>query len=557
MSWLRRAVLWPLLPVAVVAACSVRVGGRREVALAPELACDTSEQCPAPDSLCLASMCLDGECVYVAAPRGPLPAEDQRSGDCQQLYCDGDGGVERFDNPGDVPPDDGNRCTEAACDGGRPQQLARAAGVLCAEEGPDGASGSQKICTGTGHCGVCLPAAQRCDGAAVVSCDDHGQWQPKQLCKDVQPVCRAAHCTGVVQLAAGRAHVCARFDDGSLRCWGKDGSGWSAGGQPTLPWARDYVQLAVGTNHSCGVRRDGSLWCWGRNGFGQLGDGSLTFRAAPVKVPLAAVAAVAVGRGHSCARMRDGKVRCWGRNDHGQLGSGTVTALSGADVTAALAPTTGPPLSAPLLLAGVSASAAISTPGVAVCTAGGCFGARPRYVPVAAAPAQEQDDAARHNAIEARLKRVRATPTAVGIDQVTQLACGDDHCCARDRAGRVHCWGANQHGQLAVAGPDRAAPAIVKELTAVTALSLGANFGCALHHGGKVSCFGDGRAGQLGGDKPVAGAALVTPALTDVTQLAVGGHFACALRASGKVSCWGALAAAGAAARAPHHDIDW
>ncbi|HHH11180.1 MAG TPA: hypothetical protein ENK23_03805, partial [Sorangium sp.] len=81
--------------------------------------------------------------------------------------------------------------------------------------------------------------------------------------------------------------------------------------------------------------------------------------------------------------------------------------------------------------------------------------------------------------------------------------------------------------------------------------------GCALHHGGKVSCFGDGRAGQLGGDKPVAGAALVTPALTDVTQLAVGGHFACALRASGKVSCWGALAAAGAAARAPHHDIDW
>jgi len=95
---------------------------------------------------------------------------------------------------------------------------------------------------------------------------------------------------GFPELSAGENHTCARFDDGSVKCWG-----WSNNGQlglgdtlnrgdgpgemgATLPTVslgpgRTVLQLTAGANHSCARLDNGSAECWGFNGTGQLGLG--------------------------------------------------------------------------------------------------------------------------------------------------------------------------------------------------------------------------------------------------------------------------------------------
>ncbi|HET7251694.1 MAG TPA: hypothetical protein VFI79_17755, partial [Gemmatimonadales bacterium] len=45
-----------------------------------------------------------------------------------------------------------------------------------------------------------------------------------------------------------------------------------------------FSSLSAGGNSTCGVTPDGSIYCWGANGSGQLGDGTQTDRATPVRV---------------------------------------------------------------------------------------------------------------------------------------------------------------------------------------------------------------------------------------------------------------------------------
>src|SRR5262249_44825027 len=90
---------------------------------------------------------------------------------------------------------------------------------------------------------------------------------------------------------------------------------------PSGPCDARVVQLAAAKSHACALLADGPVRCWGSNYRGQLGDGTTTFRSAPVAVTgLRDVAFIAAGERHTCAARRDGSVSCWGSNDHGQLG---------------------------------------------------------------------------------------------------------------------------------------------------------------------------------------------------------------------------------------------
>ncbi len=142
---------------------------------------------------------------------------------------------------------------------------------------------------------------------------------------------------GVVEVALGSSHTCARVRDGSVLCWGL---GWSGAlGQPSLasantpvavPGLRDVVQLASGGSHSCALLRNGTVACWGDDGTGPRADGR---RTGPVAVPgLSHVKQIACGGEHSCALIDDGTVRCWGNNTHGELGNGEMGSASAAPV---------------------------------------------------------------------------------------------------------------------------------------------------------------------------------------------------------------------------------
>ena len=84
--------------------------------------------------------------------------------------------------------------------------------------------------------------------------------------------------------------------------------------------------IAARSRHTCARLEDGTVRCWGSNGSGELGDGTTTQRSAPVAVTgIGTASKISTGSSHSCALLTDGTVRCWGRNDSGQLGDASTT----------------------------------------------------------------------------------------------------------------------------------------------------------------------------------------------------------------------------------------
>ena len=89
-------------------------------------------------------------------------------------------------------------------------------------------------------------------------------------------------------VSAGWGHTCGVKSDGSLACWGGDGSG-----KATLPGG-DFKTVSSGKLHTCRVRSDGSVVCWGSN----QDDIGLVVRQ--VKPPEGDFKTVSAGENHTC-----------------------------------------------------------------------------------------------------------------------------------------------------------------------------------------------------------------------------------------------------------------
>ncbi|MBL8625785.1 MAG: hypothetical protein JNK64_31015 [Myxococcales bacterium] len=158
--------------------------------------------------------------------------------------------------------------------------------------------------------------------------------------------------TGVVELAAGASHACARTDVGALWCWGENARGQvgtDSGGMPvrtpvqvTLP-ATTVRAIAAARVHTCALGADQIVYCWGENESGQLGFAG-SDQVAPHAVALPAAAVAVFARYDStCATLTDGQTLCWGANAYGSRGTGDegsgptpapFGAVSGATVVA-------------------------------------------------------------------------------------------------------------------------------------------------------------------------------------------------------------------------------
>jgi alpha-tubulin suppressor-like RCC1 family protein len=172
----------------------------------------------------------------------------------------------------------------------------------CLRWGPD-----RIECAGTNKWG------QLGDGVDV-GCDGLNQCERRTLA----PV---ASLTGVAQLSAGNAHVCARLTDGTVRCWGVggrlgDGTNVLRRVLTAVVGLSNVTHVAAGFDHTCALTSDGHAWCWGENTDGQLGDGTLTGRVMPTLVPeLSDVMLLDAGTSSSCALTHAGALFCWGAGD--------------------------------------------------------------------------------------------------------------------------------------------------------------------------------------------------------------------------------------------------
>jgi alpha-tubulin suppressor-like RCC1 family protein len=365
---------------------------------------------------------------------------------------------------------------------------------------------------------------------------------------------------GAVQIVAGGGHACARLEDGSVHCWGRNDSGELGDGTTRSSMVPVVVSglygatdIAAGGSHSCARRTDGALVCWGS--VEQLGDGQSSMRLQPLVVkgvehaeriflggsrscarerdgavvcwgeghsaPFAlgadATGELAAGESHRCVRLTNGTARCWGKNDKGQLGG-------------------------PAIIRGSEHALVVDVPGLVgiVAISGGqnhtCVLLADATVRCWGDNLVGQLGDGRPNPLAQPIERQGPLPTLTngpvqvsGLRGVTSISARGDLTCALLANRTVACWGAGLR-----------APTPVEGLHDAIGIATGAEHACAWLKDGHVECWGRNSSNELGdgtttsrpGPGPV-------PELTGVTQVVAGDHFSCALRVDKTVACWG------------------
>ncbi len=184
----------------------------------------------------------------------------------------------------------------------------------------------------------------------------YGQAVPESMAGALGKPTSIADLSGVVSLAAGVYHTCARRGDGSVRCWGVSKNYQISWPNPpgyhfpvtAIEGAGPAQALAAAYYHSCTIRSsDGHVLCWGADNCAELGQGDVCGdgclvnslipcgTSVPSKVGLPAAALlISLGASHGCALTddlpgADHGVFCWGRNDFHQAGNSTGTPPGG------------------------------------------------------------------------------------------------------------------------------------------------------------------------------------------------------------------------------------
>jgi alpha-tubulin suppressor-like RCC1 family protein len=325
-----------------------------------------------------------------------------------------------------------------------------------------------------------------------------------------------------VALGTGVEHTCALRSDGTIRCWGSNGSGELGDGSAVLHSSTPVsvsgistaTAISVGGYYSCALLAGGTVDCWGDNSLGELGDGTNDNSSTPVPVSgITGATAIASGRFHTCALIAGGAVRCWGDNEFGALGDGTT---DGSSIPVAVSGLTG----ATAISSGDQHSCALFATGSVQCWGFNAHGALGN---------SGTDDSS-------------IPVDVVDMTDATALSAGGYHTCAIVGGGAVRCWGNNGFGQLGDgSNVSSAIPVDVSNVTEAVGLSGGGQHTCAVIADGSIQCWGINEQGHLGrgtqtSSEPLPGS---VTGITNAAAVSAGGVYTGALTTDATVDCWG------------------
>jgi hypothetical protein len=129
--------------------------------------CNNSGECP-QDTPCENWSCMMGMCSSTFSLMGTV-VNDPTNGDCKANVCDGNGNVITSNDDTDVPPGDGNSCTNEGCNNGTPMTTNDPVGTTC----PGGTCNNMGICVECVNNADCtVGTSPSCFQETCISCSD-------------------------------------------------------------------------------------------------------------------------------------------------------------------------------------------------------------------------------------------------------------------------------------------------------------------------------------------------------------------------------------------------
>jgi alpha-tubulin suppressor-like RCC1 family protein len=357
---------------------------------------------------------------------------------------------------------------------------------------------------------------------------------------------------GVAQVDSGGVHSCALANNGTVWCWGTNGSGQLGTGflTPSLVPVQVFgitnaVSVSAGQFFSCAVLATGTVMCWGANTSGQLGNGGTSERTLPFAVSgITNATQVSAGRSHACALLSDRSLKCWGNNLSGQIGN--FNSSGNSQLTPDFVSGGYSFLS---VSAGSSHTCGVRTDNIAMCWGEGFY-----------------------NQLGVGDTSTRYAPSFVRTDantflqNVLSISAGGSHTCAVvDNLGSpfeyVWCWGSNANGRLGrtvaelstspyalpALGPSFVPGSLGNVFVGATSVTAGLFHTCVVQANNVGRCFGYGADGRLGaGPNPIADIDFVSDQVWaqdgqvfEFASIAAGDDHNCGVRINGSLQCWG------------------
>lgn len=389
-----------------------------------------------------------------------------------------------------------------------------------------------------------------------------------------------------VELAGGQYFMCARYNQGSVKCWGYGGSGQLGIGSTAtigdsatanaevgganlfvnLGTGRTATKIVAGLTHVCAMLDNSTMKCWGGNSAGQLGLGDVANRGDGANEMGDFLPAINLGTGKtptsiyafgytSCAILNDATLKCWGKNNAGQLGKGDVASRGDGpgemgDSLAVINLGTGK--TATQVSGGLDFACAILNDGSVKCWGQNKNGQLGKD--------NATDLGSSANQMGDNLTAININGTSGSTRTALEIASGYEHTCIRRDNNTIICWGRNNVGHCGVGstvGNNTDIGDQTGEMAALAGVTMGAGFGtpaalfiygrssCAMDTANVVKCWGRNQEAQLeigssGNNQSAPPAAVVNYGTGLVlSKLSASFYTPCAIFTNKRIKCWG------------------